>query len=63
MISYTSSLKVLSFIYLRPLVEKLRGIKVRVLQNFENFMHHQMNEFESTFRWKNLRNSVVPLRR
>ena len=29
--------------YLRPLVEKLRKIKVRC---FEDFMHHQMNEFE-----------------
>ena len=42
----TSFLKVPSFIYLRPLVEKLRGIKVRVLENFEDFMHHQMNECE-----------------
>ena len=32
--------------YPLPLVEKLRGIKVRVLQNSEDCMHHQMNEYE-----------------
>ena len=29
--------------YLRPLVEKLQRVKVSY---FEDFMHHQMNEFE-----------------
>ena len=45
----TSSLKVSSFIYLCPLVKNLRGIKVRVLQNFEGFMCHQVNEYETVF--------------
>ena len=31
---------------LRLLIQKLRRIKVRVSQNFEDFAHHQMNEFE-----------------
>ena len=46
MISNTSFLKVPSFIYLYPLVEMLRGIKVRLLQNSEDFIHHQMNEYD-----------------
>ena len=42
----TSSFKVPSFMYLCLLVEKLQRIKVKALQNFEDFWHHQMNEFE-----------------
>ena len=42
----TYSLKVPSFIYLCLLVETLRRIKVKALQNFEDFLYHQMNEFE-----------------
>ena len=42
----TSSLKVPNSIYLCLLVEKLQRIKVKALQNFEDCLHHQMNESE-----------------
>ena len=41
-----SSLKEPSFMYLCLLVEKLQRIKVKALQNLEDFLQYQMKEFK-----------------
>ena len=57
---HTSFLKVPSFIYVCLVVVKLKKIRVKALWNFEDCLHHRMNEFERMFRCRNFHSSVAP---